>query len=173
MKLEASKQGFVIYASNDDITLVGGFRSGSSPSGTTRLKFEIYSNSIASHIEKTQPDIDEKDLFKAAKLGVCELFVKDGTLFEFDTLVNLEITKKRKGYGTKVIQALRNTVDGDLVVRDIQPGRAAKFWKAQGVNFERKINNLGSKAEFQGGVSGVIPKEYVAKEHKKESSMEL
>lgn len=173
MKLDAIKAGMFIQASNDDITLFGGMRSGSSDSSTTRLKFEVFSNSIYDHLQKTSPNMSQDDLAKESKVGVCEIFVKDGTLFEFDTLVNLEITRKRKGYGTQVVQALRDTVDGDFTVRDIQSGRAAKFWVSQGVKLDRPIKNLSSKESFKGGVNGTIPKDHVAKVRVKESTLEV
>lgn len=161
MKLEAKKYGMFTEAQNDEIVLAGGFRSGSSSSGMTRLKFDIYSKSILEHLTKNNPSESQDKMIEQSKVGFCELHIVDGTVFEIDSLVNLEITRKRKGYGSKVVQALRDSTEGSLIIRDIQHGTAAKFWLSQGVQFERDIKDVRKKASFQGGVNGEIPKDYV------------
>lgn len=160
MKLKIVHSGLFTQVSNDEVSLVGGFRSGSSPADCTRLKFDIYSNTLLDKLAAS--GVDEKAAYQQSKVGFCELFVRDDTDFDIVGLVNIEIKKnfKRKGYATTVVNSIRNTIDGDLVVRDIQPGVAAKFWKSLGVEFDREIKSL-TKKSFAGGVNGTLRKDLI------------
>ncbi|MFS1429090.1 hypothetical protein LMH73_018575, partial [Vibrio splendidus] len=113
MKLEAQEFGFFMEAKNDDILLSRTGR-GTSPAGLTRYKFDIYSMQIFNNLTKQNPNMKQETMAKHAKVGICEIFIKDGTTFEFDTLVNLEISQKRKGFGSLVVKSLRDSIEGDL-----------------------------------------------------------
>ena len=73
-----------------EYSLVGGSRSGSSPSGLTRLKYDIIDHAMH----------DKTGDMNKSKMGHVELFVADST-GKIDGLVNIEITNKKAGWALK------------------------------------------------------------------------
>lgn len=110
---------------NEDFILHGGFRSGNSKQGTTRLRFTIYDRKIFA---------DTKDPDKA-EIGFTELFVDDKS-GEIVGLVNIEIKPKlrKSGYGKKIVRDIVDTTKSGLTVHDIQK-KAKKFWDKMGVKY--------------------------------------
>lgn len=106
----------------DEYALVGGMRSGSSPAGVTRLRFDIY------HIETIQ--IDEEK----AKAGKVELFI-DNETNNIEGLVNIEINSNYKGgLGRKIVNDIIDTAGGELMIHDIQ-SKARGFWEKMGIEY--------------------------------------
>lgn len=110
---------------NEDFVLAGGFRSGNSGAGTTRLKYMIYDRKI----------VDQTQDAEQAEIGVVELFVDDKTGM-IKGLVNIEIYKKfrKSGYGSRIIKDIKDTAQDDLTIYDIQK-KAKKFWDKMGVQY--------------------------------------
>ena len=162
MKLKVSKEGMFVEASNDLVILAGGTRSGNSDSKTTRLKFVIYDREVFNAEMKVS---NQDEAAKKAESGTVELFIKDGTLFDVAGLVNIEMKrgKKRNGVGTKVIQSLINTQDGDLKIHDIQPGNAARFWKSLGIKLENGSGKEIKTVSKNGLVNDILNREIVNK----------
>lgn len=136
--LERDELGFgMSQYSNDNFVLSGGFRSGSSPEGTTRLKYDIYDMGL--HKATRDPE--------KSKIGFTELFVNDETQ-EIKGLVNIELSPemRKSGRGKSIIRDLKDTVKGGLDIHDIQK-KAQGFWQKQGVDFNNisktsgRINN--------------------------------
>lgn len=113
---------------NDEIALVGGFRSGNSEAGFTRLKYLVYD------IEGVTEALTAEEQAKR-EVGFVELFIKDGS-GDIDGLVNIDIKPKfrKGGFGKKVIQSLLKTAKGDLKIHDIQ-AKAVSFWKKMDAEF--------------------------------------
>lgn len=116
---------------NDDIALVGGIRSGSSPANLTRLKYSIYDVPVLKQLQQTGGDQND------ALVGYVDLMVEDGT-GDVVGLVNIEMKRggKRQGYGSQVI---RSIIDSPFArkpfrIYSIQP-KAVGFWKKMGVEF--------------------------------------
>lgn len=118
---------------NSRLQLVGGTRSGSSPEGQYRLRYIIYDTKI---YELTQDA-------KAAEVGLVDLFVDDEN-GDILGLVNIEIKPKlrKTGYGSMVIQDLKDTVKNGFTVHDIQK-KAQGFWKKTGIEYDSKSNRSG------------------------------
>ncbi len=139
MKMTVEKYGMFVYAYNDEITLAGGIRSGNSGANETRLRFVVLDNKRIN--ELMSEGLDQVEAQKKSEVGDVDLFIKDGTDFDVNGLVSINIKNKkdfkerRKGYGTKIIQSIVATTGENLEVRDIQPGIAAKFWKSLGTAF--------------------------------------
>ena len=118
---------------NERFVLSGGYRSGSSPSGQTRLHYEVYDLDIYN---------DTKDV-KSAMIGAVDLMVSDDT-GNIDGLVNIELIPKfrKGGRGAKLIQDIKDTANGDLTIHDIQ-AKAKGFWKKVGVKFSDRAETTG------------------------------
>lgn len=129
--------GMSQYA-NDNYLLSGGFRSGSSDSKTTRLKYDIYDIALLPEDQNVDP--------KDAKIGFVELFVDNSG--EIVGLVNIEILPKfsGSGRGKQIVKDITDTTQNGLTVHDIQ-AKAKKFWDKAGVKYSNKQ-----------GTDGVIPK---------------
>lgn len=114
----------VMYADEAGIALSGGWRSGSSSAGFTRCAFEVID------IAMFQETGDQK----AASLGLVELFMGAGG--KIDGLVNIKLNPKnrKEGTGRKIIAAVLETCEHDLVICDIQTP-AIGFWKKVGTEF--------------------------------------
>lgn len=119
---------------NEDFVLAGGFRSGNSGPGTTRLKYMIYDLRMI----KAGHDHEQ------AEIGYVELFVEDRT-GEIVGLSNIELKKgiRRTGYGKKIIRDIVDTTKSGLKVYDIQR-KAKKFWDKIGVEYTDKAGRFGS-----------------------------
>jgi hypothetical protein len=127
---------------NDNYQLAGGFRSGSSPAGTTRLKYVIYSMDL---FQRTNDP-------KKSEIGFVELFANDEN-GNIEGLVNIELKPKfrKSGHGKVIIQDLIDTVDDGLNIHDIQK-KASGFWKKMGTEFDHKAVNRGLTG-IQGRIS--------------------
>lgn len=102
-----------------EYSLVGGSRSGSSPAGLSRHRYDIVDHAA----------YDRTNDIKQSKLGTVELFVTNTGAI--DGLVNIIITSKKAGTGSRVVKDLVDTAGGTLRIYDIQP-KAAGFWKKMG-----------------------------------------
>jgi len=116
---------------NNDIALVGGMRSGSSPANLTRLKYSIYDVPMLKQLKQTGGNQND------ALMGHVELMVEDGT-GDLIGLINIEMKRggKRQGYGSQVV---RSIIDSPFArkpfrIYDIQK-KAVGFWKKMGVEF--------------------------------------
>jgi len=124
----------LVSAENEDIALVGGMRSGSSSSDTTRRKYNIYD------IKKWQEMLDrglaEHDIEPKCKVGFVELFVKDGQSNDLAAkgLVNIRIEPafRKQGFARKVIDGIQATTQESLKIHDIKKS-AEKVWKKLGI----------------------------------------
>jgi hypothetical protein len=118
---------------NNDIALVGGMRSGSSPAGLTRLRYSIYDVPMLKQLK--QDGGDQND----ALVGHVELMVEDGS-GNIAGLINIEMKRggKRAGYGTQVIRSIMDSPFAQKPFRiyDIEL-KAVGFWKKMGVEFTR------------------------------------
>jgi hypothetical protein len=118
---------------NNDIALVGGMRSGSSPAGLTRLRYSIYDVPMLKQLK--QDGGDQND----ALMGYVELMVEDGS-GNIAGLINIEMKRgsKRAGYGTQVIRSIMDSPFAQKPFRiyDIEL-KAVGFWKKMGVEFTR------------------------------------
>ncbi|MFY0656202.1 MAG: hypothetical protein JXR12_05560 [Neptunomonas phycophila] len=115
--------------SNDNYILSGGYRSGSSDSKSTRLKYDIYDIKLLPEDENADPS--------EAKIGFVELFVDhDG---EIIGLVNIELLPKFRtsGRGRQIVQDIVDTSKNGLNIHDIQKS-AKKFWDNVGVKYNSK-----------------------------------
>lgn len=121
---------------SEDFVLAGGFRSGNSGAGTTRLKYMIYDRKFVS--QNAEPE----------EIGVVELFVNDKTGM-IEGLVNIEIYKKfrKSGYGSRIVKDIKDTAEGDLTIYDIQK-KAKKFWDKLGVQYTGKSIKSGRGGEW-------------------------
>ena len=81
----------LITAQNDDLCLVGVFRSGNSPANQTRLKYQILIKSIIN--DSRNLGLSNYDVQEAAHVGDIELMIKDGTIFEVAGIQNIVIKK--------------------------------------------------------------------------------
>lgn len=122
--LELNDIGFgLTQYSGKEYSLVGGSRSGSSPSNLTRVRYDIID-----HVT-----YDETNDFKRSKLGFIELFVsQDG----IDGLINIKLVKKKSGLGSKIIKDIVDTAGGVLKIYDVQKS-AIGFWTKIGAEFVR------------------------------------
>lgn len=108
-----------------NFALAGGYRSGSSPAGTTRLRYEVYDLAIFN----TQGE-------EEAMIGFVELFVDGGN--QIKGLVNIDIRKKSRGnVGRELITDIVDTAGGELEVHDIQP-KARGFWEKMGIEYHTR-----------------------------------
>jgi hypothetical protein len=118
---------------NNDIALVGGMRSGSSPAGLTRLRYSIYDVPMLKQLK--QDGGDQYD----AHVGYVELMVEDGS-GNLAGLINIEMKRgsKRAGYGEQVIRSIMDSpfAQKPFKIYDIQK-KALGFWKKMGVEFTR------------------------------------
>jgi len=132
MKLERLDLGMGLsqYV-NGQIGLVGGFRSGNSSPGSTRLKYDIYD------MARFDPEDTE-----AAKAGYVELFMSDDN--KIIGLVNIVIdpTHRGTGIGKLVIESLVDTANGPFRIHDIKP-RARGFWNKLGIQYIGKSQKDG------------------------------
>lgn len=166
MKLDVEKSGMFMSAMNDKIALVGGYRSGSSPANTTRLKFLIMD--LDKRSELINGGMEEGEANDACISGETELFVEDGSDFDVKGLVNIEVYNKgennrRKGIGTEVIKALTDTIGTDLPIHDIENNKdAIGFWQAVGIDltdrFGKKTNRF-----VDGNIAGTVIKDKIDK----------
>lgn len=106
-----------------EYSLVGGSRSGSSPAGLTRLRYDIVDHAL----------YDQTNDLKKSKLGFVELFVGANGI---DGLVNIEIQSKKAGTGARVVKDIVDTAGGTLKIHDIQP-KAKGFWLKMGTEMVR------------------------------------
>lgn len=118
---------------NENFVLAGGFRSGNSGAGTTRLKYMIYDRKV----------VDQTQDAEQAEVGVVELFVNDKTGM-IEGLVNIEIYPqfRKSGYGSRIVKDIKDTAQGDLTIYDIQK-KAKKFWDKMGVQYTGKAIKSG------------------------------
>ena len=94
-KLQYQDSGFGLSQyGGDGYTLVGGYRSGSSPSNLTRVRYDIVDHAL----------YNETNDLKQSKLGFVELFVDHSN--KIIGLVNIEISGKGQGTGRKVVKDL-------------------------------------------------------------------
>ena len=118
---------------NNDIALVGGMRSGSSPAGLTRLRYSIYDVPMLKQLK--QDGGDQND----ALVGHVELMVEDGS-GNIAGLINIEMKRggKRQGYGSQVVRSIIDSPFAQKPFRiyDIEL-KAVGFWKKMGVEFTR------------------------------------
>lgn len=132
--MQKTDKGFgMTQYDNENFVLAGGFRSGSSGAGTTRLKYMIYDRKI----------VDQTQDAEQAEIGVVELFVNDKTGM-IKGLVNIEIYSKfrKSGYGSRIVKDIKDTAQGDLTIYDIQK-KAKKFWDKMGVKYTGKSIKSG------------------------------
>lgn len=133
--------GMSEYA-NSNFTLSGGTRSGSSPEGLTRLKYEIYDMAL----------YNETGDVEKSHVGYTELFLRDEDQ-TIQGLVNIELKPKfrKSGRGRQIMKDLKDTVEGaDIEIRDVQK-KAKGFWDKVGIEYP------SSRRPGQGGsVSGKI-----------------
>jgi hypothetical protein len=159
MKMAVADIGMgLICAQNETISLVGGYRSGSSGPETTRLKYSIYDNEEYGRPKNNGMSDAEKE--KACTVGFIELFIKNGTQFDVAGLVNIEINKehRKKGYAHKVIASLMATAEGDLKIHDIKK-HYVSAWRKLGVTSFVDIYGqpmVISKAPKNQTINGVI-----------------
>jgi len=118
---------------NNDIALVGGMRSGSSPANLTRLRYSIYDVPMLKQLKQTGGDQND------ALMGHVELMVEDGT-GDIVGLINIEMKRggKRQGYGSQVVRSIIDSPFAQKPFRiyDIEL-KAVGFWKKMGVEFTR------------------------------------
>lgn len=114
----------VMYADDAGIALSGGWRSGNSSAGFTRCAFEVIDI----------PLFQETGDQKSSSLGLVELFMGNGG--KIDGLVNIKLNPKNRkaGTGRKIVAAVLETCEHDLVICDIQTP-AIGFWKKVGTEF--------------------------------------
>lgn len=111
-------------------TLGGGSRSGSSPAGTTRLRYIIYDHATY-----------EEDP-KKSEVGIVDLFVEDGS-GDILGLVNIEIKPKwRGGWGRSVVKDIVDTAGGSLRIHDVQR-KAVGFWEKMGIQWDSAARQNG------------------------------
>lgn len=135
LKMDIYHIGFgMLSVQNDEIILAGGFRSGNSGPGESRVKFMVYdATKIHSLVNE---GVEHNDAQKKSEAGFVELYLKDsGRAFDVAGLVNIEIYKeiRGEGLGRKVVQSILDTTDSYLDVIDIQPN-ALVFWNKMGVS---------------------------------------
>lgn len=120
--------------SNDNYILAGGYRSGSSDSKTTRLKYDIYDVQLLPK--------DENDDPSEAKIGFVELFVDDDG--EIVGLVNIELLPqfRTSGRGRQIVQDIVDTSKSGLNIHDIQQN-AKRFWDKTGIKYNSKTATDG------------------------------
>ena len=113
---------------NSRYVLAGGFRSGNSSAGTTRLKYMIYDLELYA---KTNDQ-------NSSEIGFVELFVEDKS-GEIVGLVNIELKPKfrKGGHGAKIIQDIKDTTSDGFNVHDIQK-KPKKFWDKQGTEYTNR-----------------------------------
>lgn len=118
---------------NDRFVFSGGYRSGSSPSGQTRLHYEVYDLVIFT---------DTKDV-NSALIGSVDLMVSDET-GEIVGLVDITLKPKfrKGGRGSKIIQDIRDTAGKEITIHDIQ-AKAKGFWKKVGIKFTDRSETTG------------------------------
>jgi len=117
---------------NSSFVLNGGFRSGSSSAGTTRLRYQIFDMKI---FDPKKPD--------EAEVGLVDLFVNDET-GDIVGLVNIEFKPKfrRAGRGRQLINDLKDTVKTGFNVHDIQK-KAKGFWGKMGTEYTDAAKHNG------------------------------
>lgn len=158
LKLTISDIGLgLIAGQNVDIALVGGYRSGNSSAGTTRLRYSIQDNHLHSALIESGKSSTEAD--EGCTVGEIELFVTNGTRFGVTGLVNLEINKehRQKGYARKVVNSIVATTGADLKIYDIKK-HYASVWKKLGVTQFFDIHgNALVVSKARGTINGNIP----------------
>lgn len=135
-KFEVHDAGLgLVQLSSDEVILYGGMRDGSSPAGTTRLKYFIYVPSLAG----------EDGDWDKAKVGEVSLYVGDSDPLDFKALINLEFSKEHqgKGYGKYVINNILDSMkDSELPIHDIQKS-ARGFWDKMGIEYKGRLKTSG------------------------------
>lgn len=170
---EIEEQGFgILFLKGENVCLVGGVRSGNSPAGHTRLKYQIY----------LTKDLKQKAGGEPPKeVGAIELMQKDGEVFDVVGINQFDIFVKRQGIGREVIRQLLDTVKHDLLIYDIGvyknhmpvksgTARALAFWKSMGavnVNGQPLTDRHGQHGIIRyGDGSAPLPAEMLPKETK-------
>ena len=117
---------------NGDIAMNGGMRSGSSPAGTTRVKYTVFDQVV---LESTK-DPDQSEL------GYIEIFKNDAG--NIVGLVKVELNKDKRGGGNgrRVIETIiNNSPQMPFPIFDIEP-KAVGFWDSMGVTYVSQQNVL-------------------------------
>lgn len=158
---QKKEQGLFKIWANDEICLVGGMRSGSSPSGYTRVRFIAYDKSKALSRE-------QKALLEEDEVGKLEIFIgEDDSIYG---VVNLEMNQKRSGFGTKLIRSLLASTEDGLRVFDIRK-KAFGFWKKVGAKFYSDKNLTKEITKTNNYKLPSIPYGFISKEETIEESM--
>jgi hypothetical protein len=118
---------------NGNYVLSGGFRSGNSSDGMTRLRYDIYS----------------MDLFNStndpakSKIGIVDLLINDST-GDIHGLVNIELlpAHRKSGHGMKIVSDIKDTAQSDITIYDIQK-KAKRFWDKAGVVYDNRSGTQG------------------------------
>lgn len=161
MKLKIGDMGMgLVYAHNDDVVLMGGFRSGNSPANETRRKYLIFDKKRWDELEK-QGQLNSNEIQKATEVGFVDFFVRDGQELTLGItgLVNIEIKKeyRKSGMARKVIDSIRQHTGEQLVIHDIKK-HYASFWRKVGVTSFHNGNGLEVKvSQYAGFIAGTMP----------------
>jgi GNAT superfamily N-acetyltransferase len=132
MKYTALGMGLGQYTGKE-YALAGGWRSGNSSAGLTRVKYLIID---MAEYEK-DPD--------GAEVGAVDLFVEDGS-GKIKGLVNIKLNpnNRKAGIGSKIVKDIVDTAGGELKIFDVKPG-AVRFWEKQGIVWDNsKIKKYGT-----------------------------
>lgn len=115
-------------------TLAGGWRSGSSPAGLSRLKYDIYD------MTKYTEDANPKDY----KAGFIEINVDGRGVPE--GLIDIEILPKFRSSpsisGRKIVNDLIDTAGGTINIYDVQK-KAVGFWEKMGIEWLDRSKTRG------------------------------
>lgn len=170
MKLNIENIGLgLIAASNDNIILAGGMRSGNSSANLTRRKYTIYDKSIWEDMLKNGSSNDDAQI--ASEVGITELFVEDGKELSLGVtgLVNLEVKKehRKKGIARKVVDAIRHTTGKELGIFDIKKAYVST-WRKLGVeDFHNGSGKTIKVSKHTGPIYGTMPPIELAKTNDK------
>lgn len=142
-RLERKPQGFgleVMYG--EGLALVGGMRSGSSPSGLLRRAYTIMDTDL---FQQTQNQ-------DGSMVGMVEIFTDANN--DIAGLINIKLSPRNRkaGMGSAVVRSLAVTAPKDLVIFDIRPS-AHGFWKKMGTEF---YNISGQPMTPKKGASGTM-----------------
>jgi hypothetical protein len=117
---------------NDTFVLVGGYRSGNSSAGQTRLRYDVYDVKLATNSANVND----------AKIGLVDLMVNDAG--DVVGLVNIVIHPKfrKAGYGSELVRDITDTTTSGLTIHDIQT-KARKFWDKTGISYSNRNKSDG------------------------------
>lgn len=162
MKIQEAGMGF-IQAENDKIVLAGGMRSGSSAADVTRKRFIILD--VIKYNELSAQGAEQAVIDDKCNVGIVDLFIKDGTLFDVKGLVNIEIKKehRKNGFARDVLEGIRHTTGQSLEIHDIKK-HVASVWRKLGVETfhnghgrELKVSKVSAKMNLNGTMPPIAP----------------